>query len=245
MFRLVCSHCTHTCIKKKLALQISTIKYMSSRYKSYYQDLGLDSTASAKDIKAAYYKLSLKFHPDKNQGSEESVAKFREITEAYEVLGNPEKKRKYDQNYWFQPYFNSRYSKTGNYYRPSNYQGPYTGRTKDFDYDEHFKKHYHDYHKQREIEYEYFRRRWEADFNRRYRNFDDKHDESFENFQRRLIKKQSPFSVMLAIWTVFLIIYVYRMIYNPDNIRVNHGPLYYKVSSANDDSEVKIISSAN
>lgn len=61
--------------------------------KDYYGALGLDKRATAKDIKKAYRKLAVKYHPDKPNGDEE---KFKEISAAYEVLSDPEKKAKYD-----------------------------------------------------------------------------------------------------------------------------------------------------
>lgn len=65
--------------------------------KDYYEVLGLSKGASEKDIKRAYKRLAAKHHPDKNQGSKESEEKFKEITEAYDVLTDSEKKAMYDQ----------------------------------------------------------------------------------------------------------------------------------------------------
>jgi len=61
-----------------------------------YSVLEVPETASAEDIKKAYRKLSLRWHPDKNQNSAESVDKFQKISAAYEILGNPEKKDEHD-----------------------------------------------------------------------------------------------------------------------------------------------------
>ncbi len=66
-------------------------------FKDYYQTLGIPKTAPAKDIKQAYRKLARKFHPDVNPGDKGSETRFKEINEAYEVLGDPEKRRKYDE----------------------------------------------------------------------------------------------------------------------------------------------------
>ncbi len=65
--------------------------------KDYYEVLGLKKGASENDIKRAYKRLASKHHPDKNQGSKEAEAKFKEINEAYEVLGDAEKRAAYDQ----------------------------------------------------------------------------------------------------------------------------------------------------
>ncbi len=65
-------------------------------YKDYYKILGVDKKASQDEIKKAYRKLAVKYHPDKNQGNKEAEEKFKEIGEAYEVLGDAEKRKKYD-----------------------------------------------------------------------------------------------------------------------------------------------------
>jgi len=65
--------------------------------RDYYQVLGVNRNASAKEIKQAYRRLARKHHPDVNPGDKSAEAKFKEINEAYEVLSNPEKRRKYDQ----------------------------------------------------------------------------------------------------------------------------------------------------
>jgi len=66
-------------------------------YKDYYKILGVPKTASQEEIKQSYRKLALKHHPDKNQGNRESEERFKEIGEAYEVLKDPEKRKKYDK----------------------------------------------------------------------------------------------------------------------------------------------------
>jgi curved DNA-binding protein len=66
-------------------------------FKDYYKILGLSKTASAEDIKKAYRKLAVKYHPDKNQNNKAAEEKFKEINEANEVLGDPEKRKKYDE----------------------------------------------------------------------------------------------------------------------------------------------------
>lgn len=62
-----------------------------------YEVLGVEKSASEKEIKSAFRKLAIKYHPDKNQGDKEAEEKFKEINEAYQVLSNPEKKAHYDR----------------------------------------------------------------------------------------------------------------------------------------------------
>ena len=66
-------------------------------YKDYYKILGVAKGATEKEIKAAYRKLARKHHPDMNQGNPKAEARFKEIGEAYEVLSDPEKRKRYDE----------------------------------------------------------------------------------------------------------------------------------------------------
>jgi len=77
---------------------------MATNYKDYYKILGVDRNASEKDIKSAYRKLARKYHPDVNPGDKAAEEKFKEVSEAYEVLVDKDKRKKYDQfgQYWEQ-----------------------------------------------------------------------------------------------------------------------------------------------
>ena len=66
-------------------------------YKDYYKILGVSKNATAKEIKSAFRKLAQQHHPDKNPGDKKAEDKFKEINEAYEVLGDPQKRAKYDR----------------------------------------------------------------------------------------------------------------------------------------------------
>lgn len=89
------------------------------QYKDYYKILGVDKNASQAEIKKAYRKLAVKYHPDKNPGDKETENRFKEINEAHEVLSKPDKRKKYDElgENW------NRYGQAGPYGR----ENPFTG----------------------------------------------------------------------------------------------------------------------
>src|ERR1700720_821620 len=68
---------------------------MASR-SDYYATLGVDKKASAEEIKKAYRKLARQYHPDRNPGDKKSEERFKEISQAHDVLGDPEKRKLYD-----------------------------------------------------------------------------------------------------------------------------------------------------
>ncbi|MDO5754812.1 MAG: J domain-containing protein [Tissierellia bacterium] len=90
-------------------------------YKDYYKILGVDKKADADEIKKKYRQLAKKYHPDLNKGDDKAQEKFKEINEAYEVLGNEEKRKQYDA-------FGSNYNFTqGENFDPSHYGFDFSG----------------------------------------------------------------------------------------------------------------------
>src|SRR5919109_1944555 len=63
----------------------------------YYKALGVDKKASQDEIKKAYRKLARQYHPDRNSGDEKAEARFKEISAAYDTLGDPDKRKQYDR----------------------------------------------------------------------------------------------------------------------------------------------------
>src|ERR1700759_2996341 len=65
--------------------------------RDYYEVLGVPKGTTQEEVKKAYRKLAVQYHPDKNPGDKSAEEKFKELSEAYEILSNPQKKQMYDQ----------------------------------------------------------------------------------------------------------------------------------------------------
>lgn len=94
---------------------------------NYYEILGVPKTATADEIKKAYRTLAFKYHPDRNQGNAAAEEKFKQISAAYDVLGDESKRRQYDMGYSTDSYSNSASQSQQQYQRQYQYtyQNPF------------------------------------------------------------------------------------------------------------------------
>lgn len=102
-------------------------------YKDYYKTLGVERTATPEEIKKTYRKLALKYHPDRNRGNKEAEEKFKEINEAYEVLGDKAKRARYDQLGTSYSQYQQRGGSPGGFDWSQWYSGTSGGRTTQVD----------------------------------------------------------------------------------------------------------------
>ena len=90
-------------------------------FKNYYRILGVDKSATQEELKKAYRKLAQKYHPDVNQNNKEAEEKFKEISVAYSILGDKEKKKKYDEQ--VQMFNQGPFAFRTGRFKPEDYQG--------------------------------------------------------------------------------------------------------------------------
>jgi curved DNA-binding protein CbpA len=88
---------------------------------NYYDVLGVKPGASQEEIKKSFRSLAMKYHPDKNKGSEESKQKFMKIVEAYEILSNEQSREKYDKNSFTVPH-NAEWTPSADFDRVYSYE---------------------------------------------------------------------------------------------------------------------------
>src|SRR5262245_13356416 len=92
---------------------------MPVEFKDYYKTLGVSKTATEDEIRQAFRKLARKYHPDVAKNKAEAEEKFKEINEAYEVLGDPEKRKKYDT-------LGANWNRQQGFQAPPGWQGGFT-----------------------------------------------------------------------------------------------------------------------
>jgi len=168
----------------------------------YYDVLGISPKATQSQIKAAYYKMSKLYHPDMSADKiKDNHVMFTEINEAYEVLGNLQKRRMYDRGLGIfnkgerrSSYGHSQEGPSHHKAQPSPFERgdrppPPTGRTSKYNFDEFYRHHYNDIRERRNREYQEFQ----------------KH-QSGADLQKH--PKHDHFALMIGTWLVILIAYV-------------------------------------
>lgn len=117
--------------------------HREQKHKDLYAIMGVSPQATQVQIKDAYYHLSMKYHPDRNKGSEDAHQKFTELTEAYSILGQYDLRRKYDRgllNEYRRPPSHTH----SDHHHSTGTSGPstVTGKKSKFDFDEFYRVHY-------------------------------------------------------------------------------------------------------
>lgn len=157
-------HRTKWISHKKLFNQIGINTMKCVVHKSHYESLNIAKTATHKEIKDAYYRLSMIYHPDKNKGSEEAAKMFRDITAAYEVLGNVRQKRLYDTGVTGATSIKKSSPFSAPFGRTSNRNEEFkpTARSRDYKFEEWSRTHYSNSFQQQNASKDYNRNRKEA-----------------------------------------------------------------------------------
>lgn len=115
-------------------------KRLASNVKTFYEVLEVSPNAKQNEIKAAYYRLSMRHHPDKNKGSSTASERFQEITAAYDTLSNESLRATYDERIGTAP----QRATTFHARKPTRRQTPMGGRTPIYNFDEFYRQHYGD-----------------------------------------------------------------------------------------------------
>src|SRR5260370_35730967 len=95
---------------------------MAVQFRDYYETLGVSKTATEDEIRSAFRKLARKYHPDVAKDKKVAEEKFKQINEAYEVLSDPEKRKKYDQ-------LGANWNQPGGFQTPPHWGGLPAGRS--------------------------------------------------------------------------------------------------------------------
>ncbi|XP_059474424.1 dnaJ homolog subfamily C member 30, mitochondrial-like [Neocloeon triangulifer] len=134
------------CILKGSRVRVTSHRSISLRpgQKTYYDSLGVSASATQGEIKAAYYKLSKIYHPDRNKGCQDAAENFRKITEAYETVGNVQRRRIYDKGGMYDTVVDTQETQeqaaVSKFYKSRGMT--YSGKTPIYDFDEWSREHY-------------------------------------------------------------------------------------------------------
>ncbi|XP_071860202.1 uncharacterized protein [Bombus fervidus] len=130
------------CVKQSI-LSLPTMANLATKTKTHYETLGLQPTATYNEIKSAYYKLTLKYHPDKNK-SEFAKEMFNEISNAYDVLSKYETRKKYDRTQMITQDLQNLNNKRYEMFKTKDIQLYRNQFTNTFNFDEWVQQHYSD-----------------------------------------------------------------------------------------------------
>ncbi|XP_065310015.2 uncharacterized protein [Dermacentor albipictus] len=116
-------------------------RFASSAKRTYYDVLEVSASAKQNEIKAAYYRLSMRYHPDKNKGDRSSNERFQEISTAYDTLSNESLRAQYDEKIG-----SPRMATTRHVRKPTTTRraAPMEGRSQIYNFDEFYRQHYGD-----------------------------------------------------------------------------------------------------